>query len=138
LAQFLDVAEEPTVVDVNANEIVARTLRILGLLSLETGDAARAAELLNRSASHFERVNQMREAYRCQAQALEIEGGLPGELLSALAAADADSGCVVEAARLHAADPRTDAPAQHWRGLVTTGAAAAAAREHRWTDRVAV
>lgn len=138
LKQFRGSADDGTAVDVGANEIVARTLQVLGQLALETGDTVGAAELLGDAGAHFERVDQRRSAYRCQAQALELQGALPAELLTALAAAEADDGCLVEAVRLHLADPHPEATGRHWQGLVRRGSVAAAAREHRWTDRAAV
>jgi hypothetical protein len=137
LAQFRDVADEPAAVEVGANEIVARTLQVLGQVALETGDAERAAGLLNDAARHFERVDQVRAEYRCRAQALELQQAVPEELLAALASVDADPGCRVEATRLYLAEPRSGMPARHWESLVTVAAACAAAREHRWTDRAA-
>jgi hypothetical protein len=79
-------------VEVGANEIVARTLQVLGQVALETGDAERAAGLLNDAARHFERVDQVRAEYRCRAQALELQQAVPEELLAALASVDADPG----------------------------------------------
>jgi hypothetical protein len=110
---------------------------MVGQLLLELGDTDGAIAALHDAGEHFERVDQLRAAYRCQVQALELENVLPAALLAALEAADADAGCRVEAARLHLASPRTDVPPRHWESIVTTAAAAAAAREHRWTDRAA-
>jgi hypothetical protein len=137
LGEFDDAAGESSAIDVGANEIVARTLQVLGQLALETGDAVTAAELLDQAAAHFERVDQLRAAYRCRAQALELQDVLPQELLTAFAQMEADEGCRVEAARLHQVTPRSGMPDRHWQHLVRAGAAAAAAREHRWTDRAA-
>lgn len=137
LTQFRDAADEPAAVDVGANEIVARTLQVLGQVVLETGDRERATGLLDDAARHFGRVDQVQAEYRCRAQALELQRALPEELLTALAKAEADPGCRVEAARLHLAEPRSGMPARHWENLVTLAAASAAAREHRWTDRAA-
>lgn len=137
LSEFIDDAAAVAAVDFGANEVVARTLQVSGQLAVETGQPERAAQLLDQAADHYHRVDQQIAEYRCRAQALELRGTLPAELVSALRAADADAGCLVEAARLHLADPRSGMPDRHWTGLVTAGAAAAAAREHRWTDRVA-
>lgn len=137
LAEFIDDADADDAVDFGANEIVARTLQVSGQLAVDTGQPERAATLFERAADHYRRVDQQVAEYRCRAWALELRGELPTELLLALRAVDANAGCVVEAARLHLADPRSDMPERHWAGLVTAGAVAAAAREHRWTDRAA-
>jgi hypothetical protein len=138
LAEFQPDADDSTQVDVAANEIVARTLQVLGTVARELGDTPLAARLLEKAGDHFERVDQLRVAYRCQAQALDLIGGVPEALLAALRAADADDGGRVEAVRLHAADPLSEAPGRHWQALVQRGQLTADSREHRWTDKVAV
>lgn len=138
LTQFRAMADDSEAVDVGANEILARTLQVLGQLALETGDPSRASDLLDDAGAHFVRVDQRCAAYRCQAQALELRGSvLPAQLLAALEAAEASPGCRVETTRLHLADPRSPAPERHWASLVKQGQLAAAAFEHRWTDRAA-
>jgi tetratricopeptide (TPR) repeat protein len=138
LAEFQPDADDSTLVDVAANEIVARTLQVLGTLALELGDTPLAARLLEQAGDHFQRVGQLRAGYRCQAHALDLTDGIPEALLAALQAADSDDGGRVEAVRLHAAEPLSAAPERHWQALVQRGQLTAAAREHRWTDKMAV
>lgn len=136
LDQFSGQADSVLALDVAANEIMGRTLQVLGQLAREVGDDSGASDLLKRAATHFERLGQIRVAWRCQAAALDLRGDLPAELAAALAASDASDGCRVEAARLHDADPRPGAPERHWQSLVERGRLNAINLDHPWIDRL--
>lgn len=134
--QFSGGATIPVAADVSASEIVARALQVLGQLAREVGDDEVATDLWDRAALQFDRLGQIRVAWRCQASALDLRGDLPIELAIALAASDASEGCRVETARLHYADPKAQAPDRHWQSLVDKGRLIAISRDHVWTDRL--
>lgn len=138
LDQFWAAATPGPTVDVGASEIVGRTLMVLATVARETDGFPEAARLYEKAAGQFERVDQGRTAYRCQAQALDLTGAVPAELVAALQAAQADDGTRVEAYRLHTQTPlEADPPSWHWERLVARGQSESAARVHTWTDRQA-
>jgi hypothetical protein len=135
LEQFGETSTDDAI-DFGASEIVARTCQMLAQLAQETGHNLEALRLFREAATQFERVDQQRSSYRCLARALELGDELPQKLVAALNYGGADDSTRVEAFRLHTLAPVADGPPRHWEGLVRRGQLVAAAREHRWTDRV--
>ena len=135
IAQFRPAtASDGAAVDVGANEILARALEVLGVLALETGQREKAGALMREAGAHFDRVDQVRHAYRCHAVAIELDGTMPSDLIAALEASGAGAPERVEAQRLHLLNPRKVAPGSHWKSVVVQARIVAGSKEHRWTD----